>query len=133
MSVSAGRRGVVYLSTTGTGAAVNVLSLNAWTINKTTDKIEVTAFGDANKTYVQGLPDVQGTLSGFWNDSETKPFAAAASTDGVKMYLYPDSTKPGSYHHGPAWLDVSMDVSVSGAVTISGSFAANGSWGSVGI
>jgi hypothetical protein len=133
LAVYAGRKGVVYLSSTGSGAAVNVIKLNAWTINKTTDKIEVTSFGDANKTYVQGLPDVQGTVSGFWDNTETKPFTAAGSTDGCKLYLYPSSDITGSYHYGPAWLDMSMDTSVSAAVTISGSFAANGSWGSVGI
>jgi hypothetical protein len=130
MSVYAGRKGVIYLSTTGSAAATNVIKLNAWTINKTTDKIEVTAFGDANKTYVQGLPDVQGTISGFWDDTETKPFSAAASSDGCKLYLYPSSDKTTSYHYGPAWLDMTMEVAVNGAVTISGNFAANGSWGS---
>jgi hypothetical protein len=129
MAVYAGRKGLVYLSSTGSGAASSVIKLNAWTINRTTDKIEVTSFGDANKTYVQGLPDVQGTIAGFWDDTETKPFTAAASSDGCKMYLYPSSDKIGSYHYGPAWLDMSMDTNVSGAVTISGSFAANGSWG----
>lgn len=133
MSVSAGRRGVVYISTTGTGNAQNIISLNQWTLNKTTDKIEVTAFGDTTKTYVQGLPDIQGTFSGFWNDSETKITTAAASTDGCKMYLYPDSSKPTSYHYGPAWLDVSYECPVGGAVTISGNFAANGSWSSLNI
>lgn len=131
MSVSAGRRGVVYISTTGTGNAINVISLNAWTFNKTTDKIEVTSFGDTTKTYVQGLPDAQGTFAGFWNDSETKLTTAAASTDGCKIYLYPDSSKPTSYHYGPAWLDLSYETSVSGAVTINGNFAANGSWSSL--
>lgn len=129
MAAYAGRKGVVYLSTTGSGNASSVLKINQWTINRTTDKIEVTAFGDANKTYVQGLPDLQGTFSGFWDDGESKPFTAAASTDGVKMYLYPSSDAPSKYWYGPAWLDVSMDVGVSGAATISASFAANGSWG----
>src|SRR5574338_191499 len=133
MSVYAGRKGVIYLSTSGSSNATNVIKLNAWTINKSTDKIEVTAFGDANKTYVQGLPDVQGTFGGFWDDTETKPNTAAGSSDGCKMYLYPSSDKNGSYHYGPAWLDYSMEVAVNGAVTISASFAANGSWGSVGI
>lgn len=128
MSVYAGRKGVVYLSTTGSGNASSVLKLNAWTVNRTTDKIEVTAFGDANKTYVQGLPDVQGTFGGFWDDNESKPFTGAGSSDGVKMYLYPSSDAPTKYWYGPAWLDVSMDLGVNGAATISGSFAANGSW-----
>lgn len=129
MAVYPGRNGVVYLSTTGSGAASNVIKLNAWTLNKTTDKIEVTAFGDANKTYVQGLPDLQGTFSGFYDETETKPFTGADSTDGVKLYLYPSSNAPTVYWYGPAWLDASIDTGVANAVTISGSFAANGSWG----
>lgn len=130
MSVHAGRTGVVYIAIeSATGVATNCVSLNAWTINRATDKIEVTAFGDSNKTYVQGLPDVQGTFSGFWNDSETKVFAGAASTTGVKLYLYPDSTAPTKYAYGTAWLDASIETPVSGAVTISGNFAAAGSWG----
>jgi hypothetical protein len=129
MAVYAGRKGVVYLSTTGSGAATNVIKLNTWTVNKTTDKIEVTACGDANKTYVQGLPDLQGTIGGFWDDTESKPFTAASSSDGCKLYLYPSSDITTKYFYGPAWLDVSMDTNVAGAVTISANFAANGSWG----
>jgi hypothetical protein len=129
MAAYAGRVGVVYMSTTGTGAATSVIKLNKWTLNRSTDKIEVTSFGDANKTYVQGLPDVKGSFGGFWDDTESKPFTAAASTDGVKLYLYPSSTITTKYWYGPAWLDVSMDVAVNGAVTISSDFVANGSWG----
>lgn len=128
MSAYAGRKGVAYLSTTGSGTATNVVRLNAWTLNRTTDKIDVTSFGDANKTYVIGLPDLQGTLSGFWDDAETKPFTAAASSDGCKLYLYPSSDATSKYAYGPAWLDVSIEVPVSGAATISCNFAANGSW-----
>lgn len=123
-----GRNAVVYLSTTGSGVATLAIKLNKWTLNKSTDKIEVTAFGDANKTYVQGLPDVKGTFAGVWDDTESKPFTAAASNDGCKMYLYPSAFAPAKFWAGPAWLDISMDVDVNGAVQISGSFAANGSW-----
>lgn len=128
MATCPGRNGVIYLSTTGSGNASNVLSLTEFSINRQTDKIEVTAFGDSNKTYVQSLADVQGTFSGFWNDAETKLFTAAASTDGVKLYLYPSSSATTKYAYGPAWLDVSISTSVSGAVQVSGNFAANGSW-----
>jgi len=129
MAVYPGRAGVVYLSTTGTGTAANVVHLTEWTLNRTTDKIEVTSFGDSNKTYVQGLPDLQGTFSGFYDDTEAKPFTAATSSDGCKLYLYVSSSATSKYAYGPAWLDVSTSTAVSGAVTISGSFAANGSWG----
>jgi hypothetical protein len=128
MAVYHGRKGLVYMSTTAAGAAVSVTSLNAWTINSATDKVEVTSFGDANKTYVQGLPDVQGTFGGYFNNSDTTLFSGAASTDGVKLYLYPSSDLLTSYWYGPAWVDYSLDVGVGAAVSVSANFAANGSW-----
>lgn len=128
MSAYPGRRGVVYLSTTGSGTATSVIKLNKWTLNRQTDKIEVTAFLDTNKTYVQGLPDVQGSFSGFWDDTETKPFTAASSTDGCKVYLYPSADAPSKFASGTAWLDCSIDVGVDGAAQITANFAALGSW-----
>jgi len=131
MAAYAGRKGLVYLSTTGSGAVTNVIKLTKWALDMSTDKIEVTAFGDSNKTYVQGLKDVKGTIAGFFDDTETKPFVAADSADGCKFYLYPSSDLPGRYWYGPAWLDVSIDTGVADAVAISGNFAANGAWGRV--
>jgi hypothetical protein len=129
MAVYHGKSGVVYLSTTGTGTAQNVSSLSAWTLDLDTDLVETTAFGDANKTYVQGLRNIQGTISGFWNDAETKLFTASTSSDGCKLYLYPSANATTKYAYGPAWLSVSVDTGVGDAVTISADFSANGSWG----
>ena len=128
MAAYHGKKGVVYLSTTGSGAASAVVKLNAWSLDNSTDKVDVTSFGDANKSYVQGLADIKGTFAGFFDDTETKIATAAASTDGCKLYLYPSSDAPTKYKCGPAWLDVSISVPVSGAATISGNFVANGSW-----
>jgi len=130
MSAHAGRTGAVYLAIeSATGVATTCIKLNAWTLSRDTDTFEVTSFGDTNKTYVQGLPDLKGTISGSWDDSETKPFAGAASSTGVKLYLYPDITNsPTKYAYGTAWLSASIETPVSGAVTISGNFVALASW-----
>lgn len=133
MATYHGRKGVVYLATTGSGNASNVVSLTQWTLNAATDKVEVTAFGDANKTYVQGLKDLQGTIAGFFNDTEAKPWTASDSSTGCKLYLYPSADAAGIYWYGPAWLDCSIDTGVSGAIAITASFAANGSWGRQGL
>lgn len=126
-----GRRGVVYLSSSGTGTAVNVANLSEWSLEMSTDRVEVTAFGDANKTYVQGLKDVTGSFTGYFDDVATATLLTGAdSSDGVKLYLYPSSDATARYFYGPAWLDFSISVGVNAAVTIEGSFAANGSWGS---
>lgn len=129
MSLYAGRKGVVYMSTSASGDASQVVKLTEWTLNQSTDKIDVTGFGDSNKTYVQGLKDLQGTFSGFWDDTETKIFAGADSSDGVKLYLYPSADAATKYWYGTAWLDASITTAVSGAVEISSSFAAASSWG----
>jgi hypothetical protein len=128
MSRYHGKAGVVYMSATGTGTAVNVASLSEWTLNMNTDRVDVTSFGDANKVTVQGLRDIQGTLTGFWEDSQDAMFDGSESADGVKMYLYPASTAPTVYFYGPAWVDASINVAVTGAVGLTCNFTANGSW-----
>jgi hypothetical protein len=121
------------MSTTGAGTASTVLALSSWSLDRTTDTIDVTSFGDSNKTYVQGLPDVKIQFSGFWDDTETKPFSAADSATPVKFYLYPSTDNTGAYFYGVAWVSASMSTAVSGAVQITGSAVAGGSWGRVGI
>lgn len=129
MARHAGRYGRVMMSTSAGGVASVVVSLNTWNIDRSTDTTETTSFGDPNKTYVQGLPDVSGSFGGFWDDASTLIFAAAKSSDGVKLYLYPDFVNnPGAYFYGPAWLDASINVEVGGAIGITANFRANGAW-----
>jgi len=130
MALTAGKGGAVYVSPNGTGVAVAIGGLTNWTLDRSTDTIPVTAFGDLNKTYVQGLPDLKGTLAGFW-DTVTDPlYAAGISTDGTKLYLYPDRINtPTAYDYGPAWLNTSISVDVNGAVAMSATFMAKSSWG----
>jgi hypothetical protein len=124
-----GRKGVVYVSTTGSGNASAAIALNSWTLDQTTDKTEVTSFLDGNKVYVQGLKDVSGTIGGFWDDTEDKFFIAADSPDGNKLYLYPSADAPTRYWYGPSWLDASINVGVGDAISISANYSANGTWG----
>jgi hypothetical protein len=124
-----GRKGVVYMSTTGTGNATNVIALNAWNIDRSTDKAEATAFGDGNKVYLAGLPDAAGGFGGFFDDTDQTVFTGAGSADGVKLYLYPSTDALTKYWYGPAWVDYSVTSPNDGPVAITASFAANGSWG----
>lgn len=124
-----GKSSVIYVSTTGTGNAVPVVGLMEWSLSRTTDRVESTEFGASNKTYVQGLPDVSGTINGYWDNSEATLYTASTSTDGCKIYIYESSAATTKYFYGPAWLDYSESSSVSDAVKVSLTFAANGNWG----
>lgn len=129
MSRYAGKAGLIYLSTSGTGAATSIAQLTGWTLDMKTDKIEDTCMGDGNKTYVASYKDIKGTFKGLWNDADDSIYTAADSTDGAKVYLYPSSTALGKYFYGPAWVDASVQGEVNGLVEISCEFAANGTWG----
>jgi len=130
MARAHGKNSRVFVSPNGTGVAVVISNLSQWSLDRATDAVEVTSFGDANKVYVQGLADLKGALSGFWDSASDPLYVAGISTDGCNMYTYPDFINtPTVYDYGPAWLNTSISVSISGAVTISGSFMARGSWG----
>lgn len=128
MAKYAGRKGQVKIGATVGGAAVTV-GLADWNLDMTTEKFDVTSFGDSNKTYVQGLPDLTGAFSGFWDHADTTLFDAAAAAGAVNMYLYPSTDAAGIYWYGTAFIDASISVPVGGPVAISGSFAAASTWG----
>src|SRR6476620_1721014 len=122
-----GKKGIVYISTTGTGA-VALVQLSSWTLDMSTDTADVTPFGALNKQYVQGLKDLKGSFSGSWDSADDSLFIAADSVDGCKIMLYPSSIDPGKYWTGPAWLNATITVSATDAAKVSGSFMANGGW-----
>lgn len=125
-----GKEGQVYVSTSGSTVAVPVIALSNWSLSLARDRVDVTAFGDVNKTKVQGLAEVSGSASGFWDDTEDTLFDAADSADGTNMYLYPDAANAeAKYWYGTAFLDISeIGAAVDGAVPVSVTFEAKGAW-----
>lgn len=119
-----GRNGRVYMNITSGGTAEPIAFLSSWSISFAVDKAEVTAFGDANKVYVAGLPDASGEFSGFYDDATAQTYTAA--TDGVarKFYLYPSTLTNGQYWWGTVLPDFSVNAAVGGAAEISSSWNA---------
>lgn len=129
-----GRRGEIAITTVS--PAVIIGSINQFTLKMGRDYIDVTSFGDVNKTYVPGLPDISGSFSGFLDQETGSPdsgesfplFEAAEGETPVTLRLTPNTNMTDRNWEGPAYLDVSIDVPVSGAATISGNFKASGAW-----
>lgn len=123
MSRIAGRNGRVYLALASGGVATPVAFQASWSINQATNKIDVTAFGDATKVYVAGLADASGQFAGFYDDTTVQTYTAA--TDGVAraFYLYPNISTA-QYFWGTVLPDFSADGTVDGAVAVSASWAA---------
>jgi hypothetical protein len=130
--IKTGRYGEVRFSATGNGTTpppTVVLSLNKWKLSCKTDKQNVTCFGDTNKVYVPGMPDVSGNVAGFWNSDELVLFTAAMNNDVPGwLELVPNKNEATFVFAGPAYLDADIDASVEAAPAVTGDFMAAGSW-----
>lgn len=126
MSRIAGRNAAWYVSIDGVAAATLVPYLDKYTANFSTGYIDVTAFGDGNKTYVASLPDFDATYSGFYDNASAQFYTAALDGVARKFYLYPDKTLPTQYFYGTALFDFSVSSGVDAATTISGKVKAAG-------
>ena len=122
-----GKEGIVAMKLTagGTYAAIGLIS--DYTLNMATDKVETTALGSSNKTYVVGLKDISGSFTAFWDRLTDEIFDAADSPTGCFLAIYPSSTAAQGWE-GPAWMDASIKGGVTSAVTIDATFVANGAW-----
>lgn len=124
----AGDRGQIKMDPAGGTSVVTVASLNKWSLSMSKDMYKVTAFGDTNQVYVPGLPDISGSIAGFWDTTDRSIFSIALGTVAPYLNLIPNTLTPTYLFKGLAWLDASIDVGSGGAVTISGSFKAAGPW-----
>jgi len=125
-----GYKGDVLIDPAGGSTYVTVASLNAWTLDLSRDRVDVTCFGDTVKQYVQGLSDLKGTFAGIWDPttSNSQIFDIAMGNVAVGMKLVPSTLTPTAFFSGLAYLDASINVSANAAITVAGTFAAAGTW-----
>jgi hypothetical protein len=100
------------------GTAEPVAFVRSNSLAATTDKQDVTAFGDANKIYVAGLPDSQGSFEFWYDDATVQTYTAAVDGVARKFYFYPDFiTTPGQYWYGTVFPDFNIEQAVDGAIS----------------
>lgn len=126
-----GKNGAIYLGG-AKGTGVKVATKTQWTLQRNRDYVDATVFGDINKTYLAGLPNVQGTFAGFLDTSGDLLLSAAVS-DSQTIHLYADDNPGGITSlvlvaHGPGLIDANVDCSNTDGVRITGEFRANGAW-----
>lgn len=124
-----GSKGSIEIDPAGGSTTEPVGSLKSWSLDLERDKEDVTCFGDTNKQYVLGLPDIQGEIEGVWNEEESPDFLRIALGEvPVTLKLIPSTITPTHFFTGLAYLDAGIECPADGAVTISGSFVAAGPW-----
>jgi hypothetical protein len=119
MGKFSGRKARVYMGTLTSDQASPVAYMASYSLNAQVEKLDVTSFGENNKTYVTGLPDSQGEFSGFADDASAQTYTAAVDGLARKFYLYPSTDAPTSYFFGTILPDYSISGGVSEATTLS--------------
>jgi hypothetical protein len=121
-----GKGGMVYCGIASGAVATPIAFLTDWNINFTVDQPEVTAFGDANKIYVSGLPDASGDFSGFFDDGSRQLYTAARDGVARNFYLYPNQvTDPLMYWFGQILPDFAVSGGIAAAISIKSNWKAS--------
>jgi hypothetical protein len=123
-----GKNGAIYLGGKK-GVGIKVASKSEWTLQRNRDYVDATVFGDTNKTYLAGLPNVQGTFAGFL-DTSGDLLLSAATSDSQEIYLYADDTGSADdwIAHGPGLIDANVTLSNTDGARMTGEFRAQGAW-----
>lgn len=124
-----GSKGSVEMDPTGGATSVVVASLNSWSLDLGRDRADATCFGDTNKVYVQGLPNIEGEIGGIWDETASPAlFDVALGDVAAFLKLIPSTLTPTYFFSGLAYIDAGIEVNADGAIAINGSFAAAGAW-----
>lgn len=126
MARSHGKSGRWMIDTTSaaSGSAVLVTNVADWSIDQSSDDVDVSAMSDTTHVYVSGLANATGSFKAFI-DLSTVQFANITNGTARKFYLYPDySNAPTQYWYGTGIFSGSYSGGVSAANEVSVSWKA---------
>ena len=123
-----GKNAAIYLGAAKGAGGVKVAAKTEWTLRRNRDYVDATVFGDVNKTYLAGLPNVEGTFAGIL-DISGDLLLNAATSDATEIYLYADDgVSAVLIANGPGLIDGNVNASSTDAIRYTGEFRAAGAW-----
>jgi hypothetical protein len=115
--------------------ANTVAEVRDWSLSETADTIEDTTMGDSARTRKPGLTSASGSITAFWDESDTTGQGAMTVGAEVTLNLYPEGATSGDTYATLSAIITEAGVSASydGMVESTFSFEANGAvtWGTV--
>jgi hypothetical protein len=129
-----GRDGLVKWDPTGVGGAtaVALISIKSFSIDLTTEKLDVTCFQDVNKVFTPGMREASGDLTGLYDSEDFSLIEATALTAPGWLELIPHSTDPDALaphaFSGLAYMDAAINTDVAGVPELTGTWMAAGPW-----
>jgi hypothetical protein len=112
--------GLAYHGKNATASIGNLmLSGVEFTVEFSRDYIDASTYGDSAKFFFAGLPQTNGSFSGFYVGG------LSVAQSGLVSITF---TTPSGSVSGQAYVDASMSASVNDAIRVSGRFKGVGSW-----
>lgn len=115
--------------------ANTVAEVRDWSLSETADTIEDTTMGDSARTRKAGLTSASGSITAYWDETDTTGQGAMTVGAEVTLNLYPEGATSGDTYATLSAIITEAGVSASfdGMVEATFSFEANGAvtWGTV--
>lgn len=110
-----------------------VAEMRNWSVNETADTIDDTTQNDTSKTFQVGLKSWSGSMTCFWDETDTTGQGALTVGASVTLNLYPEGATTGDqYGTGTALINsVGVAVPTNGMIERSIGFQGTGAltWG----
>ena len=105
-----------------------VAEVKDWSLTQSADTIEDTAMGDSARTYKPSLTSASGSISCFWDETDTTGQGAMTAGSEVTLNLYPEGDDNGDTYYTCSAIitEESASASFDGMVEASFSFSVNG-------
>ena len=122
MAIHKGSEGTVHV---GTDA---VAEIKSYSVEETSDTVEVTSMGDSFRDYLPTLTSFSGSIDVFWDEEDTAQIALQAGSE-VVLKFYPEGTDTGDkYYSGTAIvtglsISASFDGMVEASISVQGKTA----------
>lgn len=122
MATHKGSEGVVKVGSN------TVAEVRDWSITITSDTVEDTTMGDSARTYKPSLTSASGSISAYWDETDTTGQGAMTAGSEVTLNLYPEGDTAGDtyYTFSAIITEEGASASFDGMVEASYSFSANG-------
>jgi hypothetical protein len=122
MATHKGSEGVVKVGSN------TIAEVRDWSITITSDTVEDTTMGDSARTYKPSLTSASGSISCYWDETDTTGQGTMTAGSEVTLNLYPEGDTSGDTYYTASVIITEEGASASfdGMVEATYSFQANG-------
>lgn len=89
-----------------------VAEVRNWSVSESADTIEDTTINDTSRTYQAGLKSWSGSLTAFWDETDTNGQVALTVGSSAVLNLYPEGATTGDIYYSGTAIINSVGVSV---------------------